>query len=138
MKLRALAHDQTIALAWDLRNTDRDAAKQELLKVQWELMQLQQNPTADQKRVQELQQYGARLDIAIHANAILRKARLDIINSAAKLPPPIDEEVSGWRSEIAASMRGASMPVDFKEPPSNFGSMSDAEFREFTRRNYGF
>jgi hypothetical protein len=133
-RLKALAHDQTIALAWDLRNTDQAVAKQELLKVRWELMQ--SNP--DPGRVQELQNYGARLEIAINAHAILRKARLDIINSASKLPKPIDEEVSGWRSEIAASMRGASMPIDFKDPPPNFGNMTDAEFRDFTKRNYGF
>jgi hypothetical protein len=133
-RLKALAHDQTVALAFDLRNVDRAAAKQEMLKVQWELSQ----PNIDPKRQQELREYGAKLDIAIHANAILRQARLGILNEAGKLPKPIDEEVTGWRSEIAASMRGASMPVDFKEPPPDLGRMDDQTFRRWKLENLGW
>jgi hypothetical protein len=138
MKLRSLAHDPELCLAFDLRNTDRKAASLELAKVQNSLLQLQQNPAADPAQVRQLQEYGYRLQVAVNAPAILRKARLDIINEAAKLKPPVDEDVTAWRAEIAASMRGASMPLDFKEPPPNFGQMSDAEFRDFTKRNYGF
>jgi hypothetical protein len=138
MKLRSLAHNPELCLAFDLRNVDRKAANLELQKVQAALWQLQQNPQADPTRVQQLQQYGQRLEIAVAAPGILRKARLDIINEAAKLKPPIDEDQTAWRAEIAASMRGASMPLDFKDPPPNFGQMSDAEFRDFTRKNYGF
>jgi hypothetical protein len=138
MKLCSLAHDPVISAAWDLRNVDRKAASVELAKVTQAFLQLQQDPAADQKRLQELRDYGTRLEIAIQSPAILRKARLDILNEAKKLPPPIDSEVSAWRAEIAQSMRGASMPLDFKEPAPNFAGMSDAEFRDFTRRNYGF
>ena len=134
-KLKALAHDQTISLAWELRNTDRDAAKQELLKVRWELMQ--PNTAADPKRVQELQQYGARLEIAVNANAILRKARLDIINGAAKLPKPIDEDATQVHMDVAAAVRGASAPIT-PEPPPDLSKMSDAELRRYTLENFGF
>jgi hypothetical protein len=116
-KLRSLAHDQELCLAWDLRNTDRSAANLELAKVQNALLQLQQNPAADPAQVRQLQEYGFRLQVAVNAPAILRKARLDIINQAAKLKPPIDEDTTAWRAEIAASMRGASMPLDYKDPP---------------------
>src|SRR6516162_2703929 len=47
-KLEALAHNPEIALAWDLRGVDRSAAKIELQRVQFELSQLQRDPTADQ------------------------------------------------------------------------------------------
>jgi len=137
-KLRALAHSPELCLAFDLRSVDRKAANLELQKVQAALWQLQQNPQADPARVQQLQQHGQRLEIAVAAPGILRKARLDIINEAAKLKPPVDEDVTAWRAEIAASMRGASMPVDWKEPAPDFSKMSDAEFRDFTKRNYGF
>jgi hypothetical protein len=136
-KLKALAFDPTISLAWELRSTDRQAAKQELLRVQWELMQLQQNPTADQGRVRELQQYGAKLDVAIHANAILRQARLGIINEANKLPPPIDVEQSQIRADVAFAMKGASAPIT-PEPPPDLSKMSDAELRRYTLENFGF
>jgi hypothetical protein len=137
-KLRALAHSPELCLAFDLRNIDRKAANLELQKVQAALWQLQQNPQADPTRVQQLQQYGQRLEIAVAAPGILRKARLDIINEAAKLKPPIDEEVSGWRSEIAQSMRGASIPVDWKEPSPDFGKMDDATFKKYTLEHFGF
>jgi hypothetical protein len=116
MKLRALAHDPELCLAFDLRNVDKRAAHLELAKVGVALNQLQQNPQADPAQVRQLQEYGYRLQVAVNAPAILRKARLDIINEAAKLKPPIDEDTTAWRAEIAASMRGASMPVDWKEP----------------------
>jgi len=138
LRLESLAHDPELALAWDLRGVDKSAANLELAKVQQALIQLQQNPASDPKRVKELQQYGYRLQVAVNSAAILRKARLNILNEANKLPKPIDEDQTAWRTEIAASMRGASMPVDFKEPPPDFSGMSDAEFREYTRKNYGF
>jgi hypothetical protein len=137
-KLRSLAHDKELCLAFDLRAVDRKAANFELQKVQAALWQLQQNPQADPARVKQLNDYAYRLNVAVTAPAILRKARLDIINAAARLKPPIDEDTTAWRAEIAASMRGASMPLDFKDPPPNFGQMSDAEFRDYTKRNYGF
>jgi hypothetical protein len=138
MKLRSLAHDPELCLAFDLRNVDKRAAHLELAKVGVALTQLQQNPQADAAQIRQLQEYGHRLQVAVNAPAILRKARLDIINEAAQLKPPIDEDTTAWRAEIAASMRGASMPVDWKEPAPYFSRMSDAEFRDITRKNYGF
>jgi hypothetical protein len=139
-KLQALAHDPQIALAWDLRNVDKSAAHLELAKVQVALNQLQQNPTAaDPKRVEELQQYGARLQVAVNSAAILRKARLDILNEAAKLKPPIDEEVTATRMELAQIIReggsGRGMPP---EKPPDLSRMSDAELRRYTLENFGF
>jgi hypothetical protein len=138
MRLKALAHDPELCLAWDLRNADKSAAKEELLKVQWELAKLHYDKAPDPKRVQELQQYGYRLQVAVNSAGILRKARLDIINEAAKLKPPIDEDATQTHIDVAAAVRGASRPIDLKEPPPDFSGMSDAEFRDFTRRNYGF
>jgi hypothetical protein len=138
MRLKALAHDQIIALAWELRNVDKVAAQFELTKVTREFLQLKQDPAADPKRVQELQQYGARLEIAISANAILRKARLDIINEAAKLKPPYDPDATQIHMDVAAAVRGASAPLDLKEPEPEYGKLSASEGRQLVKAKYGF
>jgi hypothetical protein len=116
LRLESLAHDPTIAAAWDLRGADPKAANLELQKVQVALFQLQQNPAADPKQVQALQQYGQRLQVAVNSPAILRKARLDIINEARKLPKPIDEDATQVHLDVAAAVRGASGPLDLKDP----------------------
>src|SRR5262249_41071940 len=59
LKLESLAHDPHIALAWDLRNVDKSAANLELAKVTQAFLELQRNPAADPKRMQELREYGA-------------------------------------------------------------------------------
>jgi hypothetical protein len=120
----------------DLANAKRDftAAEQLYQKV------LAQPDTEPQKQnaLRYLEQRGARLQAMLSARSVIWNARNEIRKRADTVKAGYDEEVSGWRTEIAASMRGASMPIDFKEPPPDFSGMSDAEFRDFTRRNYGF
>jgi hypothetical protein len=137
LKLESLAHDPVICAAWDLRNVDRKAASAELAKVTQAFLQLQANPAADQKRLQELREYGTRLEIAVQSPAILRKARNDILNAANKLPKPIDEAATQVHMEVAAAVRGASAPVT-PEPPPDLSKMSDAELRRYTLENFGF
>jgi hypothetical protein len=139
MRLKALAHDQTIALAWDLRNTDKAAAQFELARVTREFLQLKQDPAADPKRLQELSQYGARLEIAISAKAILRKVRLDVINAAAKLPKPLDDEANAVRADIAHLMKeGGSGRERPPEPQVQLGGLDTQEYRRHVRETYGF
>jgi hypothetical protein len=144
LKLKALAHDPTIAAAFDYRNVDRAAANLELQKVQAALAHLQSNPTAlallqqsNPTRVQELQQYANKLNIAVNSAAILRKATLDIIREAEKLPPPIDPDATAWRNEISWAVKSASAKR-IAEPPPAFGRMTDNEFRDWKRNNLGW
>jgi hypothetical protein len=138
MRLKALAHDNTVALAWELRNTDKAAASSELAKVTRAFLELKQNPTADPKRLEELQQYGAKLEIAINANGILRKARLDIINEVGRMKPPIDEDATQTHLDVAAAVRGAAAPVNMKEPPIEWGKLSGTEGRQKVKEQFGF
>jgi hypothetical protein len=134
MKLRSMAHDPVICAAFDLRNVDKSAANLELAKVTRAFLQLQQDPAADPKRLQELRDYGTRLEIAIQSPAILRKARLDILNAANKLPKPIDEDATQVHLDVAAAVRdggsGRGIPP---EPPVQLGRLSDAEYRAYLR-----
>src|SRR5262249_16675013 len=87
--------------------------------------------TADPKQVAQLKEHGYRLQVAINSHAILRKATLDIFNEAKKLPKPIDTDATELRAEIASLMRGASAPVDLKDPPPRLAQMSAADFRNY-------
>jgi hypothetical protein len=85
-----------------------------------------------------LNAYGERLNIAVQSHAILRKATLGILTEARKLQPPTDPEATQVHGEISQLMRGASAPLDLKEPEPPWATMSDAELREYTRKNFGF
>jgi hypothetical protein len=135
-KLEALAHNPEVALAWDLRNVDRRAAHLELAKVQVTLGRLPEGTTPQQ--IVELQNYAARLNIAINSHAILRKATHGILNDARKIPLPIDEEATANREMVAQALRGASSPVDFKEPPIEWGKLSGPDGRREVFKQFGF
>jgi hypothetical protein len=134
-KLEALAHNPEIAMAWDLRNVDRNAAKVELQKVQAALFHLQRNPTADPARLAELNAYGERLNIAVQSHAILRKATLGILTDARKLQPPIDEQATALHNDVAAAVRYASTTKVPEEGMPDFANMDDRTFAEWTRKN---
>jgi hypothetical protein len=138
LKLKALAHDPTIAQAFDYRNVDRQAASAELAKVQMALAHTQRMAGADPTRVQQLNEYANKLQIAVNSQAILRKARLDILNEANKLPPPIDPEATQVRNDVAWALKSASSAKKVAEPPPNFGRMSENEFRNWKRENLGW
>jgi len=53
----------------------------------------------------------------------------------SKLP---DQEATETRAMMAHSMRGEGGQVEMREPFPNLGTFTDAELREFTRKNYGF
>jgi hypothetical protein len=135
-KLEALAHDPTVALAWDLRNVDRREASIELQKAQVLLAPPPAGATPQQ--IAELQNYGARLQIAVNSHAILRKAIHGILNDARKIPPPVDHDVMAARAEIAQVMKHASGPIDAKEPPIEWGKLSANEGRRAVKEKYGF
>jgi hypothetical protein len=135
-KLKALAHDPTIALAFDYRNVNKAAANVELAKVQVALSQLQRTPGSDPNQIAQLQDYGQRLEIAVHSASILRKASLDIIREAEKLPPPIDPDATQIRNDVAWAVKGASAKR-IADPPPDLGKMTENEFREY-KKQFGF
>jgi hypothetical protein len=108
----------------------------ELDRVNGALQHAARNPTADPNVIPQLQRMAHELAIAFHANTILRQAEAAIIKKANSRPP-IDPDLTADRALVAASMKGSSRPVE-ADPPPAFGQMGDAEFRNFTRRNYGF
>ena len=133
LKLKALAHDPTIAAAFDYRNVDRHAASAELARAQLVMAAFQR---ANDPRIPQLTEYMNKLNVAINSQAILRKVRLDILNEANKLPPPIDPEATELKAEIAWNMKSQGKKI--AEPPPNFGRMTDQEFRDWKLTNLGW
>ena len=46
--------------------------------------------------------------------------------------PRIDPDVTADRFAVVQALRGASGKVDVREPPPNFGQMSDRDFQNYT------
>ena len=134
LKLAALAHDQTVAQAFDYRNVDKAAAKAELMKAQLVLSAFQR--ANNNEGIGKVQEYIGKLNVAINSQAILRQARLNILNEANKLPPPIDQAATELKAEIAWNMKSQGKKI--AEPPPNFGRMTDQEFRDWKLSNLGW
>lgn len=134
--LAMAAKNPDLIAAWDLRNTDTRAAHLELTKIEFALAQLQNNPSADQSVVSALMQRGYQLGLALNAKEILRRASVDVVNRAEKFRP-IDAEATAEYEAVAQAVRGAGGKVT-AEPPPDFGRMSDSEFRNYTRDNFGY
>jgi hypothetical protein len=136
-QLLALAtQNPNLVAAFDLRNSDRRAVDTELRRVEGVLQQLGRNPAADQQQVANLQQYSYRLGLALNSREILRRAIREV-ERRGQAHKPIDETVSALHDAVAAAVRGASGKAS-PEPPPNFGAMSDAQLRKYTKENFGF
>jgi hypothetical protein len=109
----------------------------ELDRVNFAIQHASRNPTADPNVIPQLQQMAHELSIAFHAHTILRQAEAEIVKRA-NARPPIDPDLTADRAAVIASLKGASQPFDAKEPAPRFSTMGEAEFRNFTRSNYGF
>jgi hypothetical protein len=57
--------------------------------------------------------------------------------AAKEFTSNVDERATEDHAAVAAAVRGASTKVA-AEPPPNLAHMSDAELREYTRKNFGF
>jgi len=138
LKLESYAHDPVVRLAWDTRNIDPKAAAVDLAHVQHALAQLQVSGNADPAKVQQLNTLAHRLSVATQSASILRQARNQILKEAGALKPPLDPEATADRNAIAQFIRDGQGPINIPEPKPNFGTMSDREFRDYTRKNFGF
>ena len=124
-----------------MTNDQLRAADRELREVEALYISAQQAPDGDPRKQQAiamLEQRGLQLGYMLNARTMLNNARRAVIAKARKAPPEIDWAVSADRDLIVQSLKGASAPHDFKQPPPPFGRMSDAEFRNYTKDNYGF
>jgi hypothetical protein len=130
--LAAAINNPTLQAAFDYRSVDPRLAAQELRQVE---MQLNHAATLPAQR-EMLQQHAQRLNIALHSKAILRRAMIEI-RDRAESHRPLDPIATAEHDAVAAAVRGASGKAS-PEPPPNFGAMSDAELRRFTKQNYGF
>jgi hypothetical protein len=130
--------------AWAYRNlsdADLAIAKRDFAAAE-QLYQrvLAQPDTEPQKQnaLRYLEQRGAQLQAMLSARNVIRNARNEIRKRADAVKAGYDEDVSAWRTEIAASMRGASMPVNFRDPPPDLGKMDDQTFRKWKLENLGW
>jgi hypothetical protein len=136
LKSMAMDHPELV-LAFDARHANRAAIDRELRQVEQTLSQLQRNPNgADPQQIAELTQYGRRLGCMLNSREILKRATRAVIKSAES-HRPIDPDATAEHDAVAAAVRGSSGKAS-PEPPPNFGNMSDAELRRYTKQNYGF
>jgi hypothetical protein len=135
-KVMAVEHPE-IALAFDFRNVNRQAAAAELRQVEAALRQLQRNSLADPKMVASLNEHGVKLRLALNSPEILRRAAQEVARRAQAVPRSIDAEATADRESVAAAVRSAGGRVAV-EPAPQLGTMSNNELRKWTRDNFGF
>jgi DNA-directed RNA polymerase len=75
--------------------------------------------------------------LAVNSPSILRRLKNTILTEAKNSKPPIDIEATADRDAVAQAVREANHG-DIPDPPIKLGQLSDAEFREYTRKNFGF
>jgi hypothetical protein len=135
--LAAAVNNPVLQQAFDFRNVDRRAVDRELRQVETVLAHFQRNPSAAAPgQVEQLTQHSFRLGLVLNSKEILRRATHDIVKRG-RSHTQIDEQATADHDAVAASVRGASGKAQ-PEPPPNFGAMSDAELRKYTKQNFGF
>jgi hypothetical protein len=72
-----------------------------------------------------------------NAKAYVRKVIGKMREDLGRRPPRIDEDATADRMAVVQAVRGASSKVSV-EPTPDFGSMSDWEFRKYSKHNLGF
>jgi DNA repair exonuclease SbcCD ATPase subunit len=130
--LKSMALDRPeLVLAFDYRGADPRAVAQELRQIQMQL-----SHTSLPAARSQLEQYAQHLNIAINSKSILRRAMIEIREHAESYRP-IDSDASADHDAVAAAVRGASGKAS-PDPPPNFGNMTDAQLRKYTKENFGF
>lgn len=132
----AASKDQTLAIAWDARNTNPMAIQVEIDKCQRVMVALMSNPMADKSQLPALEQYWTKLQVAARSKEILSAARGACLEEARKAKP-IDEEVTADIAGVVASLRsGANGKAPVEKAPW-LGGMTDQQFAEY-KRQFGF
>jgi hypothetical protein len=79
-----------------------------------------------------LERRGQELGLMMNAHTILNSAWRDVRNRAKSVAPPISEEATAWRAEVAAAVRSAGGRVE--DPPPKLGNLSDQEYRKYLQQ----
>jgi len=109
--------DPALERAWAYRHLTADQRRaaelefQQLEVLHWKAQQAPDDPRKQQALAQ-LERRGWELGIAMNAGKILDRAWRDVQKRAEKVKPPIDEEQTQIRADVAFAMKGASAPVD--------------------------
>lgn len=132
----AATKNPELRFAFDNRNVDRNAVATELRKVEVALSQMQRMPGVDQQKLNALYQYGYRLGLALNSKEIIRRATRDIVDRGRDIRE-VDHEMTENYYAVAQAVRHQGGKVA-AEPPPNLGKMSNREFENYTRDNYGY
>jgi hypothetical protein len=140
--LALAAENPALEAAWRYRNlsdADRRSADLEFQRLELLYHQMQQAPDDPRKAaaMAQMERRGQELGLMMNAHKILNNTWREVQKRAAKVLPPIDELVSADHAAVAFAVREASSG-DIPEPKPNFGIMSDREFRDYTRKHFGF
>jgi hypothetical protein len=141
--LAAYADRPELAVVWANRHvTDEQlrAADREFQELEALYHQAQCISNDDPRKAQAiswLERRGYQLGLLMNSRKILNDLWRDVQKRAAKVAPPIDELATADRDAVVFAVREASSG-DLPAPRINFATMSDREFAEFTRKNYGF
>jgi hypothetical protein len=141
--LSMAAENPALEQAWRYRNLtaeQRRAADLEFKQIEALYAQAQRAPD-DPRKAQALAQMerrGQELGLMMNARTMLNQAWRDVVKRAEKVKPMLDEDATQTHLDVAAAVRGASTTKMPQDPPPNFGSMTDAELRRYTREHFGF
>jgi hypothetical protein len=133
--LAAAAQDSNLLAAWRYRNLDRNVVEAELNRLEALHKEISLGPDHPKKAdtLRELERQGWQAGLALNSREILRRAERDLIKRAEE-HKVYDQDIMQTRFDIAQAMRGASAPVNFKEPPPRLGNMTDREYREYLKQ----
>jgi hypothetical protein len=85
----------------------------------------------------QMERRGRELALMMNSHKILTKAWREVQNRARNVAPPIDELATADHDAVAFAVREM-QSGDIPEPPVNLGQLTDAEFRAYTKKNFGF
>jgi hypothetical protein len=117
-----------------LRAADREFQQLEVLYHQ---AQRAPDDPRKQQALAAMEQRGYQLGLLMNSRKILNDLWRDVQKKASKVLPAVDELATADHFAVAAAVREASSG-DLPAPRIDFATMSDREFAEYTRKNYGF
>jgi hypothetical protein len=122
-----------------LTNDQRQAIEREYKQLESKYRYTQATPVTPERQqaLAQMERRAQELSLMWGAQKTLRDACNEVRTRAGKIQPAVDPEISELRADIAQAMRGASRPVDFKEPAPDFSKMDNNEYRNFIRKEYG-
>jgi hypothetical protein len=141
--LAMAAQDPNLEVAWKYRGltneqlANADKEFRELEALYGKLTHSQDNDPRKQQAIAVLESRGRELGLMMNARAVIANAKRSVIKRA-EAHKVYDEDATLDRAAISQAIRDGQGPINIPERPPNFGTMTDAEFKNFTRKHYGF